>query len=180
MNNSYEIELTPFKQENVPETVRWVNDAEIMRLIDRSPEPVTLDGCYKWCESILEDERNAMFAIVMRGNKRHIGNCGLSNIDKRALKAKLWIYIGEKDMWGNRIGKRALEQLLVYSFGKLKLNKVYLYIVAGNIRAQKLYESSGFIKEGIFKQDTFVEGKFEDVIYYGILKSEFKEKYGKR
>jgi RimJ/RimL family protein N-acetyltransferase len=175
-HDKYRVELVPFKRCFVAKTVEWVNDLEIINLIDRSPKPVTLEECYKWCDDILEDSKKTMFAILTEKKKLHIGNCGLFEIDERSRKAKLWIYIGEKSMWNKNLGRDALEQLVIYGFDELKLNRIYLYVVEGNKRAQELYQSAGFSKEGVLRQDTFLEGEFKDTMYYGILKDEFNKK----
>ena len=169
------IRLVPFEKEHVANTVEWVNDKEIISLIDRASDVVTLQGCNEWLEDILKDEGKEMFAITTTDGV-HVGNCGLFEISKRSKKAKLWIYIGEKSLWGQGLGRKALDELLDYGFNKIGLNKIYLYVVANNTRAQKLYESAGFIKEGVFKQDTFLGGEFMDTVYYGILKEQFKKR----
>ncbi|MFQ5953189.1 MAG: GNAT family N-acetyltransferase [Candidatus Omnitrophota bacterium] len=174
--DSYKVKLVAFERCHVPKTVEWVNDAEMIKLIDRSSEPVTIEGCYKWCDNILEDKTKKMFAITTGDSGVHIGNCGLFEIDNRSRKAKLWIYIGDKEMWHKGLGREALEQLIAYGFENLDLNKIYLYVVEDNERAQKLYKSAGFSKEGVFRKDTFLEGRFKDAVYYGLLKNEFNKR----
>ena len=174
--SKYKVKLIPFQRHYVPKTVEWVNDSEMKKLIDRSPEPVTLEGCYRWCDEILSDETKVMFALETCEGKSHVGNCGLFEINKKAKKAKLWIYIGDKNLWRQGIGRDVLEQLIAYGFDRLDLNKIYLYVVEDNIRAQKFYESAGFIREGVFRQDTFLEGKFKDTIYYSMLREEFEKR----
>jgi RimJ/RimL family protein N-acetyltransferase len=182
VNNSdeYKIKLIPFEKGHVPKTVEWVNDEEIIKLTDRSPEPVTLEGCYKWYDGIMEDKTKKLLAITADNGRSHIGNCGLFEIDKRSKKAKLWIYIGEKDYWGKGLGRKALKQLLDLGFQDLGLNRIYLYIVEDNTRAQKLYESVGFAKEGICRDDTFIDGRYKNTIYYGLLKEEYGQGAGSR
>ena len=180
MNNSneYNVKLIPFGKDHVPKTVEWVNDEEIIKLTDRSSEPVTLEGCYKWYDDIAQDSTKKLLAIITDDGRSHIGNCGLFEIDKRSKKAKLWIYIGEKDHWGKGLGRKALKQLLDLGFQDLDLNRIYLYIVEDNTRAQKLYESMGFVKEGVCRGDTFIEGRYKDTIYYGLLKEEYMSRAG--
>ena len=169
------IKLVPFKEEHIANTVEWVNDEEIIRLIDRSSEVVTLEGCNDWFENIEKDDAKVMFAILT-SDGLHIGNCGLFEVSERSKKAKLWIYIGDKSLWGKGLGREALQELLDYGFNKMSLNKIYLYVVANNTRAQNLYESAGFVKEGEFKEDTFLGGEFMDTVYYGILKEKYKKR----
>jgi len=175
-NEPEKVIIVPYCEEHVAKTVNWVNDPEIMVLVDRSPEEVTLDGCHAWARSIQQDGKKAMFAILYGNGREHIGNCGLFEIDKRSRKAKLWIYIGEKDKWGRGIGKKALNMLLGHGFNVLGLNRVYLYVIEDNTRARRLYESQGFSREGVLREDTFMGGKFKNTVFYSILSKEFKGK----
>jgi len=175
-DSNYKVKLIPFQRQHVTKTVEWVNDEELKTLIDRSPEPVTLDECYRWYDEIVSDETKIMFALETIEGKSHVGNCGLFEIHKRSKKAKLWVYIGVKSLWRQGMGRDVLAQLIDYGFNKLNLNRLYLYVVKNNIRAQKFYESAGFIKEGVFRQDAFLEGKFEDTIYYSMLREEYDKR----
>lgn len=169
--------LLPFKKNHVPNTVRWVNNPQIMYLIDRSPEPVTIAGCYRWFRGVSKDRAKAVFAIIESTGMAHIGNCGLFDINHRSKKAKLWMYVGEKRFWERGFGREALSKLLRYGFERLHLNRIYLYVVEGNERARKLYESMGFVKEGVFRDSTFLKGGYRDTFHYGILKSEYRKRF---
>ena len=168
-----QVQLIPYVMAHVPKTVSWANDKEIMYLIDRSGHRITINECRQWCRRVTQDTTKRVFAILDVKQGIHIGNCGFSDIDRKRKKAKLWIYIGEKSCWGKGFGKQALRQLLYLGFGKLKLHRIYLYIIQDNVRAGKLYESAGFVKEGVFRDDTFLNGKYRDTVYYALLKDEY-------
>jgi len=150
----------------------------MINLIDRAPTPVTRRGCYRWYDDIRRDRTRVQFAIEQGKKGLHIGNCGLCDISERSKKAKLWIYIGVKRLWDKGFGREALEQLMSFGFEQLGLNRIYLYVVEDNSRAKRFYKAAGFKREGLFRQDTFLEGRFKNTIYYSMLKKEFeKRKY---
>lgn len=43
-----------------------------------------------------------------------------------------------------------------------------------NVRAQRLYEKIGFIREGVKRKAKFKNGKFVNMLIYAILREEFK------
>ncbi|GMG67479.1 hypothetical protein TEHMS4_04130 [Tetragenococcus halophilus] len=53
------------------------------------------------------------------------------------------------------------------------LNKVYLFTEVDNIPAQKLFEKSGFKKEGLLKEDIIYNKKKIDRYVYSFLATEF-------
>lgn len=171
MNNKG-IKLRPYEESDAEETLKWINDPDIKKAVNRSL-PVSYFEHIEWYKKLIQDKSQVMFAIETEADKKYIGNCGLRNIDVIAHKAEMWIYIGEKDYYGRGIGSEATLKLLHYSFNFLNLNRVYLYAAAYNKKALKLYEKVGFVKEGIFRQDIFMDGEFHDTIWMSILRNEF-------
>ena len=57
------------------------------------------------------------------------------------------------------------------------LNKEFLRVFAKNHRAIASYTKVGFVQEGVFRDDVFIDGKPYDMVYMGILKSDWKEKH---
>ena len=47
------------------------------------------------------------------------------------------------------------------AFGRLNLRKIALEVLASNERAVSLYRSLGFVEEGRFVDQMFIDGKFE-------------------
>jgi RimJ/RimL family protein N-acetyltransferase len=109
---------------------------------------------------------------VTGAGNRHIGNCGLCDIDISRQKAQLWIYLGE--VFGQGAGTIAVTQLLNRGFGALGLERIYLRVVASNQRALHFYQKLGFVEEGRFRRDTLVDGRPMDAICMSILKSEYQ------
>jgi RimJ/RimL family protein N-acetyltransferase len=166
-----DVALVPMGETHLAATHRWLSEsAELRRQVD-SLAPPTVDGnraywVAKWGESSRED-----YAIV--AGDVHVGNCGLTNIDKTRRKAELWIYLG--DTRGRGIGGRALGLLLDRGFKGLYLNKIYLRVVSDNPKALHFYETAGFRFEGRLRQDSIHDGAFVDSICMSLLASEYEE-----
>lgn len=81
--------------------------------------------------------------------------------------------IGEKSYWGKGYGTDAMKAALKHCFKKLKLNKVSLTVFLKNKRAQGCYKKCGFKRIAYLKDDVFVHGKFQDVLYMEIFAKDF-------
>ena len=59
--------------------------------------------------------------------------------------------------------------MLEYCFRTEKLHRVYLRVLASNVRAIHSYEKAGFILEGYLREDVFLDGKYRDLIWMGAI-----------
>ena len=67
----------------------------------------------------------------------------------------------------------AVSELLAYGFSVLDLNKIRALVVPDNIASAKLLERLKFQKEGVMRQAQFVNGKYDDLIAFGLLREEW-------
>src|SRR5690606_40100694 len=56
-----------------------------------------------------------------------IGFGGFININAKARKAELYIFIGDKSCWGKGFGRDGYKLLVNYGFSELGLERIYLY-----------------------------------------------------
>lgn len=97
----------------------------------------------------------------------------LISIDYKNRNAELIIDIGEPDYWGKGYGQEALQILLQYAFHELNLHRLSLRVFDFNERAIRLYSRMGFKQEGVMKETLFRNGAWHDIIYMGLLRSEY-------
>ena len=75
---------------------------------------------------------------------------------------------------GKGFGKESLRLIKEIAFEQLKAHRLWLDVRYKNIRAQNLYKSQGFIKEGILRDSIFYNGSYESLIILSILENEYK------
>lgn len=167
------IALRPFEQRHIENSARWVNDPEIARMVDRA-RPVTREDEQAWYKRALEDPNQVLFAIEMVQEERHVGNCGLQGIDGRVRKGELWLYLGDKGVWGRGIGQEATRLLVRYGFQCLNLNRIWLCCPEYNDRALRLYQRCGFKPEGQLREEVFQDGRYWSAVRLAIVRSEWK------
>lgn len=167
--NDDDVHLVRMSEVHLANTCQWLKSDGLRRQIDCRHAPTEEENRNCWLARWREDSRED-YAITVRD--RHIGNCGLCDIDRPRRKAQMWIYLGEAQGCGH--GTSAARQLLARAFDALGLNRVYLRVVAHNDHAVRLYAKLGFVREGILRQDTVQEDGFVDSIVMGLLASEYR------
>lgn len=74
---------------------------------------------------------------------------------------------------GNGYVTEATELILDYAFAERRLAKVYAVVLETNVGSQRVLEKLGFEREGVHRQETFVEGERQDNYRYGVLADEW-------
>jgi RimJ/RimL family protein N-acetyltransferase len=159
---------------------KWLNDPEINRYTSRGRFPVTWDDCKQYAQTCQSESRIVMAILLNEGVvtapsgdlTEHIGNITLQQINLFDCSAELAILLGERQ--GEGYGLEAARLLCTHGFNTLGLNRIYCGTHEENIGMQKLAIKLGMKEEGRRRQAIWKNGKFSDVIEYGILKEEFK------
>lgn len=77
-------------------------------------------------------------------------------------------------------GRAFVQMLTDYAFNSLGAARVWLDTGVDNLRAQKVYESVGYLREGCLRQHGYIAAleKPVDELIYGILRAEWTAKRG--
>ena len=169
--NKQECKLVPMSYEHIDKTCDWLQDESLRKNIDCILPPTTSQNKKYW-DKKLNSSAHECYAILNDANE-HIGNCGLSNICTERKKAELWIYIMKSKGLG--FGKKSVDNLLRRAFHELKLNRVFLRVIEGNIIAENMYKKAGFVYEGRSRQDSLWNNQHLDSNLYSILSSEYRK-----
>jgi diamine N-acetyltransferase len=160
---------------DLPIFVAWLNDPEVRRYISINL-PISQANEQDWFENMLKRPAEEQpFAIEIRDQDswRLIGNCGFFEINHRSLSAEVGLFIGDKTCWNKGYGTEVMRLLLQIGFNTLNLNRVFLRVDQGNKGGIRAYEKAGFVHEGSFRQATYHDGKYEDLLFMSVLRSEW-------
>lgn len=171
MLKSAHVALTPLTKTDSPLLWQWINDRELV-LFNSSYQPVSEPEHEAWFEAIRNRSDVFIFGIRLWETDRLIGSCQLHSINSVSRSAELQIRLGNTDEHGKGYGTEAVKLLLQFAFSDLNLHRVYLHVFATNTRAIKVYEKSGFVREGTLRQADYVDNQFVDVLVMGILREE--------
>ena len=115
----------------------------------------------------------ALADFVLQGPAGRI--MGLLSFWERAVPhhaAELSIWLA-RDYRGHGYGTDAVLLGVRHIFKRFRLHKIYLRVLWYNTTAIRCYERCGFRKEGRLREEMCVEGVWHDLIYMGVLRSEF-------
>lgn len=167
--------LRPFQLEDAPDVQRLAGAIEIAEMIPHIPHPYE-DGV---AESWIRDQRKgyaqgdiANFAITLRNDGRLIGSLGL-RIESSNERASLGYWVGVP-YWGHGYCTEAARVIVRYGFENLDLHRIYGAHFARNPASGRVMQKLGMMREGYLRQHVKRWERFEDVVYYGLLQSEYE------
>jgi len=158
------IDFKPLTTEHVPFLVRWFNNPNANEFLGGHGK-LTIK---KQVEKIERQDKNFKSFVICQ-DKKPIGMISLNKIDRQNHNADLFIVIGEDECRGKGIGKQALKFITDFGFTQLGLHKIYLRVHVENTTAIKCYESFGFTREGILKDQYFKSGKYYDELAMAVI-----------
>ncbi len=166
--------LRPIEVEDAPHFVEWLNDSEVRCYLARNFPPLNLGRELEWIENLYKDRNSVTFGVVLKESDKLIGSTGFGNVDWRNRRAGFGIVIGDKTEWSKGTGTEATKLVVRYGFDTLNLNRIFLHVFDHNPRAMRAYEKAGFVREGVLRQDRYVNGAYRDAIVMGILREEWE------
>lgn len=171
------IRLRRDERGDLPMFTQWLNDPEIRRYLSMNM-PISLANEEGWFETMLKrppEEQPLAIEIRDGDGWRLIGNCGFFDIDWRARSSEVGIFIGDKSCWNKGYGTEVMRLLLKFGFETLNLNRIFLRVDAANLGGIRAYEKAGFVHEGRFRQGTFQDGEYRDMLFMSVLHSEWQD-----
>jgi RimJ/RimL family protein N-acetyltransferase len=172
------IRLRAIERTDLPVFVRWLNDPEVIENL-LVYIPMSLAQEEGWFERTLTrppEVQPLCIETKEKSNWKLIGNLSFMDINQLDRSTEIGILIGEKGYWDKGYGTEAMQVMVQYGFNELNLNRIWLRVYDQNKRGIRAYEKAGFIKEGTFRQGCWVHGKFMDVHFMSVLRSEWKQK----
>ena len=166
--------LREYRREDLSAIRSWINDGGTTRYLGGSfRRPQSWEQTEEMLERRLNgDVGGEGFVIADRESMAYLGQCDLMMIDNVARRAEIAVVL-VPEARGRGAAFEGLSLLLSYAFDTLNLNRVWLRCAAENAPAISLYERLGFRREGILREDLFIDGHAQDAIVMGLLRSEF-------
>ncbi len=165
------IYLREIEASDTDDILRWRNQEDVKRYFVNQ-DPFTKQGHLEWLNNVVATGKAVQFIIMDNEIERSFGSVYLRDIDYKNSKCEYGIFIGENDYRARGLGTEAANLIIKYAFEELKLNKVFLRVLANNKRAIKSYQNAGFQMEGYFKQDVCINNKYIDIVFMAILKED--------
>ena len=153
--------------------IKWFNDPEVCKYNSHHVFPYMKESAENYIKKVENFKSDLVLAIILKENDLHIGNVSLQNINYINHNAEFAIIIGEKSDWRKGYSKEAAKMIIEHGFLKLNLHRIYCGTSCENIPMQKLALFLGMKEEGRRIDVLYKDGKFVNIIEYGLLKYNF-------
>jgi RimJ/RimL family protein N-acetyltransferase len=158
---------------------KWYMDKEFRQAYD-AYESIDLDSIKEEIAQsqggIYDPRLNKLTFLVLRArDQAPIGVCCLRNIDRLNGNAELLLGIGEKDMRLAGYGLDLLIVLLDLAYYGLGLRKTYMRILETQPYGLQNALKFGYKPEGHLRSQAFVDSKYTNVFFLGMLRSEYEK-----
>lgn len=169
------LRLEPFGAKFLSENyVGWLNDPENVRYSDQRFRRHTLESCRQYTESF-EDSANYLWAIVLRGGDRHIGNTS-ATIDVHHRTADLAVLIG-RSHHGQGFASEAWEAAIDYLFRSRALRKVTAGTMAVNAGMRAVMKKLGMREEARRERQFLLDGREIDLVGACLFREEWLARF---
>jgi len=165
------VNLRTIEEEDLEFMRESVNDAEV-RVDMGNKRPKNMEAEKQFFEENLSGSEDPSLMICSDGER--IGIVKITREEDESDKVgKLGIWL-HPDHHGEGYGTEACELIIDYGFNQLNLHKLYARAHQDNKASQKLWEKLGFEKEGVLREQAFLNGEYKYLFYYGILEDEWE------
>jgi len=160
--------------------ISWLNDVEICANNSHHIFPYTEEMARDYIKNAYASRDKLVLAIVLKETNLHVGNISLLRIDFMSQNAEFAVLFGAKDLWGQGISREAAVLIIRHGFDALNLHRIHCGTFSGNTPMLRLANYLGMKKEGVRRDAFFKNGKFVDIIEFGVLKDEFSAQFSNR
>jgi RimJ/RimL family protein N-acetyltransferase len=166
------VRLRAYEKSDADALFRWFSDEDVTRWLGPPNFPSRAHQ-ERFIELASASSDDAKYFAIETLDGKLVGDCGLRFIDWKSRKAEFFITIGEKEFWGKGLGSDALRIVSRLAFDKMNLNRLWLSVLVDNPRAVRCYEKCGFVREGLLRQESYVDGKYRDVLMMALLREDY-------
>ncbi|OJF94188.1 GNAT family N-acetyltransferase [Alkalibacterium sp. 20] len=135
----------------------WVDQVQSVEDIDEVTRKHLLE---------FTEQKAVHFVILYHGEVA--GSVNINDIDWSIRSAEIGYWLGA-EYTGKGIVVRTVKSLLDYAFNKLALHKIEIWAAEGNSKSRSIPERLGFVREGMRRDNELIDGKYVNMIIYGIL-----------
>lgn len=156
--------------------IRPTVEADMQFVLAAEAVPENVEGILPWTGeqhlAAAADPDIAHWMVEAEPDARPVGFIilrGLRNLD-RSIELKR-ILITEK---GSGFGREALQLAKRMAFDVFKAHRFWLDVFTENAPAHRLYESEGFVREGLLRECHRVGDRYKSLIILSVLESEYR------
>jgi len=182
MLTSDRLQLRPVSENDLEQVLTWLHDVDVNATLALRA-PVSMSEERTWLASLDGSKTDKVFTMFRKGGDdagasfdEAIGGIGLHAIDAFNGSCTCGLYFGRKDLWGQGYATEALRLLLDFAFGNLRLHRVELEVFSTHNAALRVYEKTGFVREGVRRHALYKNGVYVDHVVMSVLEDEWRKR----
>ncbi len=165
--------LRPLEPDDAEMVHRWHEDTRLQTLVGDLPLSLA-SRRQRYEDGVKSDGPDTFrFVICQLEDDRAIGRMDLFELDRTNGSCSFGIAIGEPAAWGHGLGTDAVNAVVDFAFGQLRMERVWLSTADDNPRAHAAYRKAGFSLEGRLRHAYFQDGRWIDELRMAILRDEW-------
>ncbi|MFY0644167.1 MAG: GNAT family N-acetyltransferase [Bacteroidia bacterium] len=114
------------------------------------------------------------FHLIEKKTSKLIGWCGFHTWYIDHNRAELGYVLNDESHMNKGYMTEVLNEVLKYGFEQMQLHRIEAFVGSNNTPSLKLTSRFNFTQEGLLREHYCKEGKMEDSLIFGLLKSEFE------
>ena len=156
----------------------WImrSSEEVMKYLEK-PRAQNLEDAMeiiqKTNDSLLKNEGIA-WAMCLHEAPAMIGTIGYWRSNPAHHRAEVG-YLLHPDYWNKGLVAEAMIAVLRYGFEVMGLHSVEAHINPRNEPSSKVLARAGFVREALFRENYYFNGKFSDTAVYSLLAKDFRD-----
>ncbi|HSZ25881.1 MAG TPA: GNAT family protein, partial [Cytophagaceae bacterium] len=167
--------LEKLESNDFDKLISWIDSEEI--LIQFAGSAFSYPLATMQLIEYLKNSNSIIYKVKIKDTKETIGTCEIKKINHSHANAFLSkILIGEIKNRNLGYGHEVVDKLLDICFNELNMHRVELNVIETNHGAIRCYEKSGFIKEGLQRENYKLGISYLSTVKMSILKREYLAK----
>ncbi|MFO8009112.1 MAG: GNAT family N-acetyltransferase [Candidatus Brocadiia bacterium] len=154
----------------------YAADPEVTRYLPFGPntEEQTRQFIQRTIQAQQDDPRRKFeLGIVLPRTGELIGGCRVSLEDAGNRSGSIG-YILHRDHWGRGIMTEAASELLRFGFSELDMHRIWATCDELNVASARVLEKIGMKREGLMREDTWMEERWRSTYLYAVLEQEWR------
>jgi len=166
--------LRPLEPTDVERVHGWYQDGDFRRLMGDPPR--SLEQRRRRYDAWVAERSETVypFVICRLEDGEVVGRLDVFEIDRVNGSAGFGIGIGDESARGRGYGTDAVNAVVDFCFGELRLERVWLVTDEDNLRAQATYRRAGFREEARHRRAYIDRGRMRDEVRMSILRADWE------
>ena len=163
-----------FEPSDAKTVQRLAGHEEVARTTLAIPHPYPDGAAEQWIEHVRQSSEKGdhyAFAMIKKEDGSLIGNMSMG-ISQKHKRSELAYWVG-RPFWGQGFATEAARRIVQFGFEDLNLNRICAAAMSKNPGSYKVMRKIGMKEEGIFPQHVLKWGIYEDLVFYGMVKSDY-------